>query len=90
MAIVTNNIIYDELISILKDMDYFNLYPSDTEFYNYIHGGASHGDIIRKILSNQRVQQEIFPNWAENKDKLSDPVAEYKSLRVNPRWPKKT
>lgn len=87
MAVVTNKQLLKELLKALDDMDYFNIYPSHTELRRYIQEGVSDTDKIRKILSDEFVQREVFPNWQRNKSELTDPVLAYKDLRENPRWP---
>ena len=87
MVVITNKQILGELRVLLKEMDLFTLYPSKTELRRYIDEGVSDTDKIRLILRDEVVQREIFPNWYENKDKLSDPVQAYKDLRMYPEWP---
>ena len=87
MVVVTNKQLLGELLTILKNMDFFSLYPSRRELQSYIHEGVSDTDKIRRILRDEYVQREVFPNWQKNKDKLDDPVQAYKELRLNPNWP---
>ncbi len=85
---MTNNEVLGDLRAFLKSMDFFTLYPSRKDLKNYIDQGVSDGDKIRRILRDEMVQREIFPNWAQNRDKLDDPVSAYKDLKSNPNWPK--
>jgi hypothetical protein len=87
MTNVTNRQLLSELLKALENMDFFNLYPSKSDLRRYLAEGVSDTDKIRVILREELVQRELFPNWQRNKDKLDDPVAAYKDLRSNPRWP---
>lgn len=84
----TNKELLTDLLAFLKGMDFFILYPSRHDLKNYIEQGVSDTDKIRRILRDEMVQREIFPNWIANRDKLDDPVEAYKNLRQNPKWPK--
>jgi hypothetical protein len=84
---MTNKEVLASLLASLKGMDFFALYPSRRDLKNYIEQGVSDTDKIRRILRDEMVQREIFPNWQANRDKLDDPVEAYKNLRQNPNWP---
>jgi hypothetical protein len=84
---MTNKEVLADLVSSLKAMDFFALYPSRRDLKNYIEQGVSDTDKIRRILRDDMVQREIFPNWAANRDRLDDPVQAYRDLRQNPDWP---
>ena len=83
----TNKELLADLSAVLRGMDFFTLYPSKLDLKNYIEQGVSDTDKIRRILRDEIVQREIFPNWASNRDKLDNPVQAYKDLRRNPSWP---
>ena len=76
-----------DLLSTLNGMDFFTLYPSKRRLKTYLEQGVSDTDKIRKILRDEIVQREIFPNWQANRNKIGDPVEAYKNLRQNPNWP---
>lgn len=84
---ITNKELLADLVALLNSMDFFTLYPSRSDLKNYINQGVTDGDKIRRILRDEMVQREIFPNWADNRDKLDDPVRAYRDLRQNPSWP---
>lgn len=88
MAVITNKQILTELRTLLRDMDFFTLYPSKNDLRNYLEEGVSDTDKIRAVLRDEIVQREIFPDWHANKDKLADPVQAYKDMKNNPNWPR--
>jgi len=71
-----NSVIIKELLQTLRDMDYFNIYPS-SDMRSFLSRGISDTDKIRRILSDTDVQEYLFPNYRELRGTVFDPVDLY-------------
>lgn len=69
-----------ELLQVLEDMNYYDIYPSSSLKLR-LSDASTDGDRIRSILRDTAVQEFLFPDWKEKKDKIFDPISYYVQLR---------
>ncbi len=73
-----NQVILAELMQVLEDMDYFNIYPTRKSLRQYLKRSVSDSDKIRVILRDEYVQQYLYPDLPMVQDKINhDPVHYY-------------
>lgn len=73
-----NKQVLAELLRVLEDMAYFDLYPS-SRLKSAISMATSDGDRIRLILRDSAVQEYLFPDYKTAV--IHDPRAHYVALR---------
>ena len=77
-----NAALMKELLAVLKDMDYFEVYQS-SRLQSQLSEATTDGDRIRLILRDSDVQEYIFPDWRELRASFKNPIDHYIQLRKN-------
>lgn len=69
--------VYFKLVKLMEDINYFKKYPSRTYLQSFIDREETIEGKVRAILQDGLIQQELFPNWLNERHKIDDPLDYY-------------